>query len=360
MSARLTYRVLGNPGEDNALFVRIDGGKRISRLLFDCGESCAASLGMDELLGLDAVFFSHLHMDHVAGFDTYVRARYGQPKANHLYGPVGTGRILQHRLQGYLWNLAAVESSSWWIHDVKGALLHSVRLSGTDHFSEVMECKTTLRSGPLLDHPDFTVEEIQLDHRTTSLGFKLQQKPRTNINPEALAALSLSPGPWLKRLTEETTSEDSTTVLAQHRTVAELRALLLEVTLGKSIAYLTDFRLWPETLEALGKFLQGSDVILCETQYLSQDAALAEKHYHLTAMQAAQIARVAGAKRLELIHQSSRYLPTQLPQFLEEARSIFPETYFPSAWSSAEVPAPDGGETSRPGTCVGRENGVRV
>jgi ribonuclease Z len=54
---------------------------------------------------------------------------------------------------------------------------------------------------------------------------------------------------------------------------------------------------------------------------------LEESHHfgHSTAVQAAEIAREANARRLLITHFSSRF-PDVRP-LLEEARSIFPETY---------------------------------
>src|SRR5690349_18809029 len=36
----LPFQVLGGPTRDNALFVRVETGQAIHRLLFDCGEAC--------------------------------------------------------------------------------------------------------------------------------------------------------------------------------------------------------------------------------------------------------------------------------------------------------------------------------
>src|SRR5258708_10897457 len=115
----ITFSVLGAPGRDNALLVRVTAGTALHRLLFDCGEACAAALSTADLLSLDDLFFSHLHMEHVAGFDTLFRATYNRADTpNVAWGPPGTGRILQHRFQGYLWNLHADEPGAWLVHDV--------------------------------------------------------------------------------------------------------------------------------------------------------------------------------------------------------------------------------------------------
>ena len=61
----ISFEILGTPGRDNALFVRIDSGQSVDRLLFDCGDCCLNSVSYAEIHAIDHLFFSHLHMDHV-------------------------------------------------------------------------------------------------------------------------------------------------------------------------------------------------------------------------------------------------------------------------------------------------------
>lgn len=72
----LTFRVLGEPGRDNAAFVSIDSGQRVDRLLFDCGDGCLDVLAVAEIQAIEHVFFSHFHMDHISGFDSFFRLTY--------------------------------------------------------------------------------------------------------------------------------------------------------------------------------------------------------------------------------------------------------------------------------------------
>src|SRR5215468_1472864 len=115
----LTFRVLGTAGNDNALLVQVDSGQAVERLLFDCGESCLSGLALADILAIDHLFFSHLHMDHVAGFDSYFRCNFNrQTKPNRIWGPPETARIVQHRFQGYLWNLHEEMSATWFVSDI--------------------------------------------------------------------------------------------------------------------------------------------------------------------------------------------------------------------------------------------------
>lgn len=69
---------------------------------------------------------------------------------------------------------------------------------------------------------------------------------------------------------------------------------------------------------------RGAKLFLCESTYLEEHRDLAENHRHLTARQAAQIAKAAGAEQLILTHFSARY--QDLEEFAKEAKAIFPNT----------------------------------
>jgi len=66
-----------------------------------------------------------------------------------------------------------------------------------------------------------------------------------------------------------------------------------------------------------------ADALVIEATYLQTEARLAKKYSHLTAAQAATLAREAGVKMLYLTHISRRYSEQEV---LAEAQSIFPHT----------------------------------
>ena len=72
------------------------------------------------------------------------------------------------------------------------------------------------------------------------------------------------------------------------------------------------------------KAAHGAKLLLCEATYTEEHRELARKHRHLTAAQAAEIAKQAGAQHLVLTHFSVRYQDLSLLE--QEARSIFPRT----------------------------------
>ena len=76
---------------------------------------------------------------------------------------------------------------------------------------------------------------------------------------------------------------------------------------------------------AVAKYVAGVDMLYHEATYDASHKKEAKARGHATSVDAAETAVAAGVKKLLIGHFSSRYKdPTPL---LEEARSIFPETY---------------------------------
>lgn len=71
-------------------------------------------------------------------------------------------------------------------------------------------------------------------------------------------------------------------------------------------------------------YIQGCDLICLESTFNHQYEPLAIEKGHLTAAQAATLAREADVRKLMLSHFSARY--TDIQVLLDEARAIFPDT----------------------------------
>lgn len=67
----------------------------------------------------------------------------------------------------------------------------------------------------------------------------------------------------------------------------------------------------------------GADLLVIEATYLEQHAGLAEQNLHLTAAQAARVAKEAGARTLLLTHFSERYTAKDDERFRDEAAAVF-------------------------------------
>ena len=70
-------------------------------------------------------------------------------------------------------------------------------------------------------------------------------------------------------------------------------------------------------------------MLVTESSFLEAEKERAAEYLHLTAKEAATIAKKAKAKRLALIHISLRYEHNTTP-VLKEARSVFKNTIIPN------------------------------
>lgn len=91
-------------------------------------------------------------------------------------------------------------------------------------------------------------------------------------------------------------------------------------TPARSFAYCSDTVFRPEIAE----MIKGVDLLYHEATFAESEKQLCSKVYHSTAKQAAEIARLAGAKRLMLGHYSSRYDDESILQ--KEASEVFDNT----------------------------------
>jgi ribonuclease Z len=330
----LRFTVLGDPGRDNAVFVQVTSGQRIDRLLFDCGEGCLASLPIAEVQAIDHVLFSHFHMDHISGFDSFFRLTFDRTvKPNHVWGPPGAGQIMQHRFQGFLWNLHHNLASAWDVHDIYPDRVETTRYQANEAFAAAHPLPARPANALIIETPEYSVQAFQMEHLTPSMAYLVREKPRLNVDTSKLEALGLRPGAWLQAVKIPQAGEAPTIEIdGKAFPLAELRHELLTETPGQSLAYLTDFIMDEQARERLASALQGCATIICESQYRHADRDLAARNYHMTAAQAAEMARLANAQQLLLFHLSDRYTKDEWPELLAEARAIFPNTAFPAGW----------------------------
>jgi ribonuclease Z len=147
----------------------------------------------------------------------------------------------------------------------------------------------------------------RLDHAVETFGYRLEEREGRTMLPEKLAEAGVR-GPAIKQL------------IQQGRLEVDGRVVHLdEVSIhkpGQSFAFIMDTRMCDGAFE----LAKGVDLMVCESTYLSSEEREARAHGHLTARQAATIAKEAGARRLVLTHFSQRY--GSLKPFLEEARAI--------------------------------------
>lgn len=174
-------------------------------------------------------------------------------------------------------------------------------------------------AGPL----PFTLEARPLDHRVDAVGWRIQEPDGRRMLPDRLAAAGIT-GPAIARLRSEGRIE------VGDRTVPVEDMSVLRR--GQVFAFVMDTRICDAAIE----LARGADLLVCESTFLTRDHDLAQAYGHMTAAQAATVAREAGARKLVLTHFSQRY--TDDREFLEEASAIFPDVVVARDLDRIEVP----------------------
>jgi ribonuclease Z len=159
-----------------------------------------------------------------------------------------------------------------------------------------------------------STEQIELSarplrHRVDSIGYRVVGAPHVNFDTAALAAAGVR-GPDVGRLHDEGSIE------VHGRTVH--RDDVSVTTPGRVVAIVMDTA-W---CDAAIELARDADLLVCESTFLEENSRLAELYGHLTARQAAEIARLAGARRLLLTHFSQREPDTA--RYVAEAAEVFP------------------------------------
>jgi len=259
--------------------------------LFDCGEGTQHRLLRTplKLTRLRKLFVTHLHGDHVFGIPGLLSSRssLGGTEPLAIYGPPGVRELVET----------------------------SLRITGTHldypiHIEEIEE-------GGVCEDGGMKVEAARLDHRVECFGYRVSERPRAGaLNAGWLAGIGVQPGPAYGRLKA---GEDI--VLEDGRVVRSIDAVGAPLA-GRVVTVLGDTR----PCDGAVKLAQGADVLVHEATFRHDLADKAEAYGHSTALQAAEIARAAGARRLLITHFSSRYKPEDLADLEREARSVFSRT----------------------------------
>ena len=152
------------------------------------------------------------------------------------------------------------------------------------------------------------LETRRLEHPVESFGYRLVEPDGRRMLPDELARHGIA-GPDVGRL------QRSGALVVDGRTVSVEE--VSEPRRGQRFGFVMDTRL----CDGVFALAEGVDLLVVESTFLSEDAALARQFGHLTARQAASVAAQCGVRRLVLTHFSQRY--PDPAAFAEEAREVY-------------------------------------
>ncbi|MFI9582164.1 ribonuclease Z [Streptomyces sp. NPDC052236] len=175
--------------------------------------------------------------------------------------------------------------------------------------------------GVLASTPSYTLDAHKLSHPVESYGYRITEPDGRRMLPDKLAAHGIK-GPDVGRLQRDGVLDGVT--LGQ---VSEIRR-------GQRFAFVMDTRL----CEGAYALAEGCDMLVIESTFLDGDEQMAEDYGHLTAGQAARVARDAGVRHLVLTHFSQRY--SEPDDFERQARAAGFEGELSIAQDLWRVPVP--------------------
>lgn len=257
--------------------------------LVDCGEGTQIQLRRSRVrfTKISAVFLSHLHGDHCFGLIGMLSTfgLLGRTARLAVYAPAQLEQMLQMQLNQFCRDLG-----------------YEVDFHAVD---------TTVNK-VIYEDRSLTVETIPLEHRVECCGFLFREKAMLAHIRRDMAdfyGIPVSQFNNIKAGADWTTPEGET--IGNDR-------LTLPADPPRSYAYCSDTRY----MKQLHEQLKGVSTLYHESTYGEDNILLAEKYYHSTARQAAQVACDAGVGQLLLGHYSSRYEDEQV--LLKEAQKVFP------------------------------------
>lgn len=195
--------------------------------------------------------------------------------------------------------------------------------SGQKYFDRLRYCAIYHDNLTVVEHPisnegivdddgRFKIEAYFLDHGVENIGWRITEADTLKFDNKKLLEHGVK-GPAVKLLQQNGTLTIGDKIITLDQ-VSSVRQ-------GDTFSVVIDTLPCKNALKAA----RDATLFLCESTYLECDRELARKHNHLTAKQAAMIAKEANAKQLILTHFSARYLNPKV--FEIEAREIFQNAF---------------------------------
>jgi len=266
-------------------------------ILVDCGEGTQRQFRKARInpCKLTRILITHFHGDHILGlpglFQTLALNNYN--KTLQVYGPRGTKRFIDLICRLFI-------------------------------FREKLKINVQEVSGKFLETQDFYFEAFPLVHGAPCNAYVFVEKDKRRLDKKKLQKLKLPNSPLLGELQKGKDVEyKGKTIKAEEISFVEK---------GKKIAFIFDTSL----CESCYKAAENSDLLIAEATYTEKEKELAKEYKHLTAKQAAEIAKRAKVKKLILSHISQRYQGKE-KIILEEAKKTFEETEIAEDFMKAEV-----------------------
>jgi ribonuclease Z len=262
------------------------------RFLIDCGEGTQRQILISGIgfKRLNRILITHGHLDHILGLAGLLSTFSRWEAIDEL--EIYAGR----------WALERIRD-----------LIYGVVLRGARPPMELRLCE--IQPGIFFRGDDFSISTFSVEHRGPDcFGYLFEEKARRPFLADRADALGIPPGPWRRDLVNGQSIR-----LPDGRQITPDQVLGPEIP-GMKFVHVGDVG----SIEHLDSVCWQAEALVIEATYLEEEADMAHQFAHLTAREAAELARRAQVNHLILTHISRRYRERDV---LAEARQIFPQTY---------------------------------
>ena len=262
--------------------------------MIDCGEGAQIQIRKAGIsfLKIEHICLSHIHGDHIFGIFGLLSTMglLGRKSPLNIFAPPEFGPILE-----------------FFKTQFGEGLLFDINFTALEMTEPELVYEN--RRTELLAFP--------LNHRVNTFGFLIREKvPQRNVKKDAIEKYDLS-------LTEIGTLKRGEDVIRGSNENEDFVIKNEEVTyyrfLPRSYAYCSD----TAPFDKLKDWIKGIDVLYHEATFPAEMTEMAEKTFHSTTLQAAQVAKDADVKKLIVGHYSSRFPSVDF--YMDEIQTIFPE-----------------------------------
>ncbi|WP_297454366.1 ribonuclease Z [Persephonella sp.] len=321
---RVKHYLINEKHEDPGIVIEIDSiGEYI---LFDVGN--IRRLDRHLIKKINKIFITHTHMDHFIGFDNLLRNKIGKEQTVEIFGIAPLADNVYCKLQGYTWNLVETEPQLIFrLKQYNDGLFETFQYDIKRKFAKDFIREEKAKTDVIYENQYYRVRFAVLDHKIPVMGYSFEYKDRFLLKKEKINELPLKGreiGEFKEFLQNQENKGKKFKIGNKEFDWEYLREEYGYIQKGIKISYITDVVFSEENVEKIVQLIKGSDVLYCESVFLSEDKEQARKVYHLTTDQTAYIAEKANVKKLIVFHFSRRY-GNNKEKILNEIKQLFPE-----------------------------------